>query len=126
MVKREKERGKKSSVAWQAIGLVATLVLAGGEFWELIGILIGIALVLSPIIIPLVIYFRRKKHKTKHQSALEDTTFTTCAREKAFDEQSRKLFCFHKDKAEHHVARGKEIDPWDRPDIDISKYQRKE
>ena len=35
------------------------------------------------------------------------------------------LVCFHKDKGEHHVARGKEIDPWDRPDIDISKYQRK-
>ena len=23
-------------------------------------------------------------------------------------------------------ARGKEMDPWDRPDIDIRKYQRKE
>ena len=36
-----------------------------------------------------------------------------------------KPFCFHKDKGEHHVRRGKEIDPWDRPDIDISKYQRR-
>ena len=35
------------------------------------------------------------------------------------------LICFHKDKGEHHVSRGKEMDPWDRPDIDISKYQRK-
>jgi hypothetical protein len=33
-------------------------------------------------------------------------------------------FCRHTDKSEHHVRRGKEIDPWDRPDIDISKYQR--
>ena len=37
-----------------------------------------------------------------------------------------KPICFPDDKAVHHVRRGKEIDPWDRPDIDISKYQRKE
>ena len=37
-----------------------------------------------------------------------------------------KPICFHKDKGEHHVRRGKEIDPWDRPDIDISKYQRRQ
>ena len=43
----------------------------------------------------------------------------------AFDDCPKSLFCFHKDKGEHHVVRGKEIDPWDRPDIDISKYQRK-
>ena len=36
-----------------------------------------------------------------------------------------KPLCTHKDKGVHHVRRGKEIDPWDRPDIDISKYQRK-
>ena len=36
-----------------------------------------------------------------------------------------KPICFHKDKGEHHVRKGKEIDPWDRPDIDISKYQRR-
>lgn len=42
------------------------------------------------------------------------------------DRCPRTLFCFHKDKGEHHVVRGREIDPWDRPDIDISKYQRKQ
>lgn len=36
-----------------------------------------------------------------------------------------KPVCTHNDKGVHHVRRGKEIDPWDRPDIDISKYQRK-
>lgn len=41
-----------------------------------------------------------------------------------FDDCPQPLFCFHKDKGEHHVQKGKEIDPWDRPDIDISKYQR--
>ena len=49
------------------------------------------------------------------------TTYT----KSSFDDCPKKLFCFHKDKGEHHVARGKEIDPWDRPDIDIRKYQRK-
>ena len=50
------------------------------------------------------------------------TRYTT--RQSSFDECPQPLFCRHKDKAVHHVRRGKEIDPWDRPDIDISKYQR--
>ena len=51
------------------------------------------------------------------------TRYTT--RQNSFDECPQSIFCRHKDKAIHHVRRGKEIDPWDRPDIDISKYQRK-
>lgn len=47
------------------------------------------------------------------------------ARREKFDDCPQPLFCFHKDKGEHHVRKGREIDPWDRPDIDISKYQRK-
>lgn len=50
------------------------------------------------------------------------TRYTT--RRDSFDECPQPFFCRHKDKAVHHVRRGKEIDPWDRPDIDISKYQR--
>lgn len=50
------------------------------------------------------------------------TRYTT--RQSSFDECPQPFFCRHKDKAVHHVRRGKEIDPWDRPDIDISKYQR--
>lgn len=50
------------------------------------------------------------------------TRYTT--RQKSFDQCPQSLFCRHKDKAVHHIRRGKEIDPWDRPDIDISKYQR--
>lgn len=50
------------------------------------------------------------------------TRYTT--RQEKFDECPQSFFCRHKDKAVHHVRRGKEIDPWDRPDIDISKYQR--
>ena len=49
------------------------------------------------------------------------TRYTT--RQSSFDECPQPLFCRHKDKAVHHVRRGKEVDPWDRPDIDISKYQ---
>ena len=41
------------------------------------------------------------------------------------DDCPRPLICFHRDKGEHHVRKGREVDPWDRPDIDISKYQRK-
>ena len=52
-------------------------------------------------------------------------TSTGSRKSKALEDCPKQLFCFHKDKGEHHVARGKEIDPWDRPDIDISKYQRK-
>ena len=50
------------------------------------------------------------------------TRYTT--RQSSFDECPQPFFCRHRDKAVHHVRRGKEIDPWDRPDIDISKYQR--
>ncbi len=42
----------------------------------------------------------------------------------AFDECPTGWFCFHRDKGEHHVRRGRDMDPWDRPDIDIRKYQR--
>ena len=49
----------------------------------------------------------------------------TATRQEKFDDCPQPLFCFHKDKGEHHVRKGKEMDPWDRPDIDIRKYQRK-
>jgi hypothetical protein len=51
---------------------------------------------------------------------------TTTTRQEVFDDCPQSFFCRHKDKGEHHVKQGKEVDPWDRPDIDISKYQRKE
>ena len=51
-------------------------------------------------------------------------TYSTRNRE-VFDD-CPKPFCFHRDKGEHHLRKGKEIDPWDRPDIDISKYQRRQ
>ena len=122
MFRQNKERDSSRPGWIKLVAPIIVILLAEPEFF---GMLLGIALVLSPIAIPLVIYFRRKKHREKHQSALENTTYNPCEREKAFDEKRRKIFCFHDDKAIHHVRRGKEIDPWDRPDIDISKYQRK-
>jgi hypothetical protein len=120
---RQKKERDSSRPSWVKVVVpIIVLLLAEPEFS---GMLLGIALILAPIVIPLVVYFRRKNHKKQHQSALENTTYNPCAREEAFDEKRRKLFCFHDDKAIHHVRRGKEIDPWDRPDIDISKYQRK-
>ena len=59
---------------------------------------------------------------TRSTVTRSSTRYTT--RQSSFDECPQPFFCRHKDKAVHHVRRGKEIDPWDRPDIDISKYQR--
>ena len=123
MARQKREQNSKSMTPGKIIALILVLMLAGTDVFV---ILLAIALVVAPIAIPLFFYFQRKKHRQEHQRALENTTFTPCRQERAFDEQSRKLFCFHNDKAIHHVARGREIDPWERPDIDISKYQRKE
>ena len=64
------------------------------------------------------------KFVTRQQSAPKASPTRYTTRQKSFDECPQSIFCRHKDKAVHHVRRGKEIDPWDRPDIDISKYQR--
>lgn len=75
------------------------------------------------LFIPLAIFggiiYLVVKAITRQQSA------PTQPRQEKFDDCPQKLFCFHKDKGEHHVRKGKEIDPWDRPDIDIRKYQHK-
>ena len=119
MIRQENKENKKKLSPGKIIVLILVLMMAEPEF-------LGIAALVAPIGIVLFLIFRQKKHKESHQRALENTTFGSCRQQKAFDERIRELFCFHKDKAIHHVARGREIDPWDRPDIDISKYQRKE
>jgi len=123
MVHRENKQSKKQVSPGAIIGLVLVLMMAEPEF---MGTILGIALAFAPLAILVFFLIRRKKHKESHQRAMENTTFNPCGQEKAFDERIQDLFCFHRDKAIHHVRRGKEIDPWDRPDIDISKYQRKE
>ena len=89
---------------------------------------IGLVLVLlftQPIlVIPLAVFggiiYLAAKAVSRQQGAPRQP------RQEVFDECTQGLFCRHKDRGEHHVKRGKEIDPWDRPDIDISKYQRRE
>jgi len=93
--------------------------------------LIGLAIVLlftaPQLIIPILVIWgivTLVKKSAATQPKNTPTRYTT-QNKASFDECPQPLFCFHKDKAIHHVRRGKEIDPWDRPDIDISKYQRK-
>ncbi len=99
-----REETKKN--AW--IGPVVILLFSAPELMVPLGIFAGI--------IWLVIQFVLK--------AQSGTPAKTQPRQEKFDDCPQGPFCFHKDKGEHHVKRGKEIDPWDRPDIDISKYQR--
>ena len=60
--------------------------------------------------------------KSQGTASASSARYTT--RQEKYDNCSQPVFCRHTDKSEHHVRRGKEIDPWDRPDIDIRKYQR--
>ena len=105
---RDRERQKKPN--WLSLAVV--LLLVAPEIFLPIGICAGVG--------SLFIYLVKIK---QGGSPAPKTTYTR--KQPTLDDCPRKLFCFHKDKGEHHVARGKEIDPWDRPDIDISKYQRK-
>ena len=95
---------------------------------------VGLVLVLlftQPVlVIPLAIfggimYLMKKSVEQGGKRSSPRTASRYTSRQESFDECPQPFFCFHKDKAEHHVRRGKEIDPWDRPDIDISKYQRR-
>ena len=104
---RDREQQKKPN--WVSIAVV--LLLTAPQLVIPIGIFAGIV----------YLAIRLAKNQQGSQPAK-----TACTRKNSsFDDCPKKLFCFHKDKGEHHVARGKEMDPWDRPDIDISKYQRK-
>lgn len=95
---------------------------------------IGIVLVLlftQPLlVIPLAIFgaiiYLVVQAVKKSQNDPKPTVSRTSRQQETFDDSPQSLFCFHRDKGEHHVKRGKEIDPWDRPDIDISKYQRRQ
>ena len=101
----QNDQKKKSPNVGKIIGaIVALSLLSEGT----VGILILVG------IVGLVFYLAYKKGKNVGGSG-QKNEFDDCP----------KPICFHKDKGEHHVRKGREIDPWDRPDIDISKYQRK-
>lgn len=102
------------------IPLIAVLLFAAPQF-------------IIPILIIWGIVTVAKKSAAQVSSSQPNFTSATprtsaprySTRQEKFDDCPQSLFCFHKDKGEHHVRKGKEMDPWDRPDIDISKYQRK-
>ena len=92
------------------------------------GVAISLMLMVPPLIPIAVlagIFWLIVKAVSKPRPATKTPSTRYSTRQSSFDECPQSIFCRHKDKSEHHVRRGKEIDPWDRPDIDISKYQRK-
>ena len=105
---RDREQQKKPN--WLSIAVL--LLLTAPQFVIPIGIFAGI------------VYLAIRLVKNQQNGGQPGKTAYT-QKSSSFDDCPKKLFCFHKDKGEHHVARGKEMDPWDRPDIDISKYQRR-
>ena len=94
-----------------------------------IGIALSLLVIAPEMMIPVAIFagivWLVVKSAKKQQGSSKATATRYTTRQKSFDECSQPVFCRHTDKFEHHVRRGKEIDPWDRPDIDISQYRRK-
>lgn len=113
---REQEKKKMTPGKWIAIAVV---LLAAEP--ELFGTLLVIAIVVAIIVGPIYLLVKARK-----QTGNTETKKPAPKRQSASLDERPKSFCFHRDKGEHHVRKGKEIDPWDRPDIDISKYQRKQ
>ena len=77
-----------------------------------------------PIIVIIAVIATAKKMASSQEVTTANPQASTPAAK--VDDCPKPVFCFHKDKGEHHVRKGKEMDPWDRPDIDIRKYQRRE
>lgn len=103
----DNEKRKKPFIG-KIIGIIVALSALSPE---VLSILIPIAVIAAAVYIG---YKATKSVKGSDTKKPADT----------FDECPKPI-CFHRDKGEHHVRKGKEIDPWDRPDIDISKYQRR-
>lgn len=102
------QKKKKKLSPGQIIAIVIAVALFAPQLFYVV-------LILGIIALPIYAAYRISKSKGSTPKRTPDK----------FDECPQPLFCFHNDKAEHHVRKGKEIDPWDRPDIDISKYQHK-
>ena len=122
-------RNRRSDKKGSGWGLLVFLVLMFAP--EAMGVLIPLIIV-GYIVFTVVKSAAAKSGSTSRSYSTGTSTRTTTrtttrytTRQESFDECPQLFFCRHKDKAVHHVRRGKEIDPWDRPDIDISKYQRK-
>lgn len=113
-----KQDNKKKITPGSIIALVVALAFIDSD---LFAIVLTLAILIGPII--LIIYLARKSRNPSKKS----NPSRPMTKQQSFPlDDCPKTFCFHKDKGEHHVRKGKEIDPWDRPDIDISKYQRRQ
>lgn len=85
-------------------------------------------IVLAPAGIIWLVFKIKKGSTTETGTSPKSTrsTHTTYTTPVSQLDECPKPICRHSDRSEHHVRRGKEQDPWDRPDIDISKYQRRQ
>ena len=114
----DNRRKKKSSPLSWLTAVLAVLFLNGGA--EFLGIVLQLLIVLAVIAAPFLIIFAIVRASKRRSAGSKPQPRRTAA----FDDCPKPI-CFHRDKGEHHVRKGKEMDPWDRPDIDISKYQRR-
>lgn len=110
----DRNKQKKPAAGTIAVIVIGLVMLAP----ELLAVVVVIAVLAAVFGSPfLLVYLAKKKSGTDRRPK----------RERAFPvDECPKPICFHKDRGEHHVKRGREQDPWDRPDIDIRKYQRRE
>ena len=121
-----RQRNNKKKVSPGAvIAIVVGLLLGSSDLFPvLLTIAIFAAILGSPFII---IYLAKKKNPQQKNYQPNSPAVRPTPQQQSFPlDDCPKPICFHKDKGEHHVKKGREIDPWDRPDIDISKYQRRE
>ena len=100
------DRRNKKGFPLTPIFIAAVYLIFTGGLRNITVVLAVLALVGAPIAL-FVLALKKSKNRKK---SLDDCP---------------KPVCFHTDRGEHHVRKGQEIDPWDRPDIDISKYQRR-
>ena len=107
---RTREKQKKPNIG----SIIALLVALAALDGEMLAIIVGLAM----LALPVYIVYRVAKAKKGKTNTRRPANSDDCP--------NFLQLCFHKDKGEHHVVRGKEMDPWDRPDIDISKYQRRQ
>lgn len=118
MIMDERRRKKKPSPLGWIILVLVLLSNLGGR--EAIGLILGLLIIAAFVAVPVLIIFAIIRASKGRSSTPKQRS----AREPSFDDCPKPL-CLHRDKGEHHVRKGKEMDPWDRPDIDISKYQRR-
>lgn len=107
---RTREKQKKPNIG----SIIALLIAFAALDAEILAVVVAIAM----LAIPVYVVYRVVKAGKNRSASRRPENFDDCP--------SPLRFCFHKDKGEHHVVRGREMDPWDRPDIDISKYQRRQ